>query len=628
MKLSLRNRFLIPTIVVFAVSMITASGVSYWKSRNALQDSITRQISQMAEATVKMISISFENIRLNFMYWSGDATLTTVPQDVIGETVLDASYELLKRITKDYVYFMQMAVANTKGQIVSGSVSGRIGQRISDQPYFKEALTGKVFVSKVFKDETSGDPVFYISSPLKTDDEVVGVLCGKVAVSYFSKNFIAPVKFGEQSYSYMIDKKGAILYHPDKKNIFTMDAQDSDWGREMLEKENGITHYTWKKNKKMVAFRTYEELGWIVGVSTSISEAFVSVNEVLHISIIVSGAMMLLMAGMILWVVQSAVRPIYLVIDGLTEGAEKVAAAARQIFAASLRLAEGSSEQAASSEETTSALEQMSAMTRQNARNATETNNFVKDIQRLFKKTDAFMANLRGSMGDISVASQETSKIIKTIDEIAFQTNLLALNAAVEAARAGEAGAGFAVVADEVRNLAMRSADAARNTSGLIEGVVKKIQDGSDTASKANEAFGEVAEQALKMEELISEIATSSDDQNRGIEQVNKAVTEMDKITQQNAANSEETSSASEEMKDQSEKMKAFVDDLVLLAGGRLVSAVRMDDMGGRMQFLKDERKMSPPKPVKNENKLPLRGKKMRTPEDIIPLDDNDFDDF
>jgi len=628
MKLSLRNRFLVPTLVVFAVSMITASGVSYWKSRNALQDSITRQISQMAEATVKMIDISFENIKLNFMYWSGDATLTTVAQDVIGETVLDASYKLLRRITKDYVYFRQMAVANTKGQIVSGSVSGIVGKRISDQPYFKEALAGKIFISKVLKDEASGVPVFYISSPLKMDGEVVGVLCGKVAVSYFSENFVAPVKFGEQSYSYMFDRKGTMLYHPDKKNIFKVNTSDFGWNWKMLEKENGITYYTWKENKKMVAFRTYDELGWIVGVSTDISEVFMSVNEVLHISIIVSGAMLLLMAGMILWVVQSAVRPIYLVIDGLTEGAEKVASAARQIFAASLRLAEGSSEQAASSEETTSALEQMSAMTRQNARNATETNNFVKDIQRLFKKTDAFMADLRGSMGDISVASQETSKIIKTIDEIAFQTNLLALNAAVEAARAGEAGAGFAVVADEVRNLAMRSADAARNTSELIEGVVKKIQDGSDTASKANEAFGEVAEQALKMEELISEIATSSDDQNRGIEQVNKAVTEMDKITQQNAANSEETSSASEEMKDQSEKMKAFVDDLVLLAGGRVTTAVHRDDMSDRMQFFNDKKEMPSPKPMANRSKLPLRGGEMRTPEDIIPLDDNDFDDF
>ncbi len=143
-------------------------------------------------------------------------------------------------------------------------------------------------------------------------------------------------------------------------------------------------------------------------------------------------------------------------------------------------------------------------------------------------------------MGEISTASEETQKIVKTIDEIAFQTNLLALNAAVEAARAGEAGAGFAVVADEVRNLAMRAADAAKSTAGLIEGTVKKIKDGVDLVGTTNEDFSKVAESSSKVGELLVEIAAASKEQSLGIEQINTAVTEMDKVTQQNAAGSEE----------------------------------------------------------------------------------------
>jgi methyl-accepting chemotaxis protein len=171
-------------------------------------------------------------------------------------------------------------------------------------------------------------------------------------------------------------------------------------------------------------------------------------------------------------------------------------------------------------------------------------------------------------MEEISKASEETSKIIKTIDEIAFQTNLLALNAAVEAARAGEAGAGFAVVADEVRNLALRAAEAAKNTAGLIEGTVKKVKDGGDLVSKTNDAFTEVAKGATKVGELVGEIAAASNEQAQGIEEVNKAMVEMDKTVQQSAANAEESASASEEMSAQAEQMKGVVGELGAIVGG------------------------------------------------------------
>ncbi|MGA2227579.1 MAG: methyl-accepting chemotaxis protein, partial [Syntrophobacteraceae bacterium] len=175
---------------------------------------------------------------------------------------------------------------------------------------------------------------------------------------------------------------------------------------------------------------------------------------------------------------------------------------------------------------------------------------------------------LTSSMTQISKASQEISKIIKTIDEIAFQTNLLALNAAVEAARAGEAGAGFAVVADEVRNLAMRAADAAKNTADLIESTVKKIKDGSEVVEKTSVEFSRVASSAVKMNELVGEIAAASSEQSQGIEQLNKAVGEMDQVVQRNASNAEESAAASEEMNGQAARMNGFVHDLVVIIGG------------------------------------------------------------
>jgi methyl-accepting chemotaxis protein len=210
----------------------------------------------------------------------------------------------------------------------------------------------------------------------------------------------------------------------------------------------------------------------------------------------------------------------------------------------------------------------MASMTRQNADHANQANTLMTEITRVVKESNTAMGQLNNSMKDISNASEETSKIIKTIDEIAFQTNLLALNAAVEAARAGESGAGFAVVADEVRNLAIRAAEAAKNTTNLIEGTIRKIKEGTEQVNKAGDAFQLVASSTGKMGELVGEVAEASNEQAQGIDQISKAVAEMDKVVQQNAANAEESAAASEELNAQAEQMKVYVSELVSVVGG------------------------------------------------------------
>jgi methyl-accepting chemotaxis protein len=278
------------------------------------------------------------------------------------------------------------------------------------------------------------------------------------------------------------------------------------------------------------------------------------------------------------------------IISGLAGGAEQVAAASGQVASASQSLASGASESASSLEETSASLEEMSGMTRQNSDNARQANTLAVDAsnaaeqgrdatQRMSGEINAKIASMSEAIQQIKNSTAQTARIIKTIDEIAFQTNLLALNAAVEAARAGEAGKGFAVVAEEVRNLAMRSAEAARNTSALIEEAQKNADRGvavtGDVAESLKRAveveiakgFQNTVDAVTRVKQLVAEVAAASEEQSKGIGQVNEAVSQMDKITQGNAANAEESASASEELSAQAREMAELVRELSTMVG-------------------------------------------------------------
>ncbi len=354
------------------------------------------------------------------------------------------------------------------------------------------------------------------------------------------------------------------------------------------------------------------------------------------IYILIIGLVIAVAMGMVLAIVitQGITRPINAIIASLDEAGNQVAAAANQISSASQSLAEGATEQAASLEESSSALEEMASMTRQNADNASNANQMMVQTQEQVTNGADAVVNMSSAMTEINDSSEQTSRIIGTIEEIAFQTNLLALNAAVEAARAGDAGKGFAVVADEVRNLAQRSAQAARDTAELIESTVARVKNGSAIVQELQTSFGEVEGSVKHFGGLINEISAASNEQAQGVDQVNTAVAQMDKVTQTNAANAEESASAAEELSAQASQLSSLVGELnVIVTGQQSTSGVSMSSprkpVGMTRLAAPMHHKVSSNKHLVRPTSSGSAGANLVKPNEVIPLDDDDdFEDF
>jgi methyl-accepting chemotaxis protein len=281
----------------------------------------------------------------------------------------------------------------------------------------------------------------------------------------------------------------------------------------------------------------------------------------------VIAALALLAVGLVQWLSFRISRNLGKISGSLSGMAVEIFGKANGFTATSNQLADGASQQAASLEETSASLEEMSGMTRRNAEAAQNAKGIAGKTRSAVENGAAGMQRMTAAMSGIKSSSGEISKIIKTIDEIAFQTNILALNAAVEAARAGEAGAGFAVVAEEVRALAQRSAAAARETADKIEIALHKSNEGASTSVEVEGMLTQIVQQVREMDTLVAEIATASNEQSQGIEQLTKAMSEMDRVTQSNAAGAEESASAAHELSAQSTELRSAVDQLNAFTG-------------------------------------------------------------
>lgn len=334
------------------------------------------------------------------------------------------------------------------------------------------------------------------------------------------------------------------------------------------------------------------------------------------------------------YIIRSITKPMNSVASRIGESAGQVAAASGQLSASAQQLSQGSTEQAAAIEETSSTLQEAASRLQQSSVNSGRASELSEQATDSANKGNAEMREMMDSIQEIKNSSVQIGKIIKVIDDIAFQTNILALNAAIEAARAGEAGMGFAVVAEEVRNLAQRSAQAAKDTTAIIETNIALSGRGAAVAERVHEALNTITSQAKKVNELMNEIAAASQEQSQGVEQVTKAMIQVETVTQQNAANAEESASASEELNSQAESMRKIVGELSELVNGAK-DDMSKDTLGPPIHYLETSNHPFPGK-SKNSQEPKLHAQrsqnglstdnagfktKVISPEDVIPLE-------
>ena len=484
-------------------------------------------------------------------------------------------------------------VMKKDGTRAIGTFIPRMNSDGQPNPVLAEIYKGKRYTGRAFVVNdwyiTAYDPLY------DAQGEVIGMLYVGILQDKggLVRQTILDLRIGKTGYAYVLDRQGkyVVSFEGQRDGEDISQMQDSSgvyFIKEMcsraLELKPGqiaTQRHPWQiagneaAQYRVDKFLYFAPWDWVIGASVTEEELFAAHNKIeaigrqsklTNIAVLCST----LVAAFLIWffVARMLAGRINHLSGSLMLSSGQIASASGRLFQSSRSLSEGAGEQAAALEETTASLEEMSSMNKQNAENSNQANRIMNENKIIAKEASDSMVRMSKSMEDISNASEETSKIIKTIDEIAFQTNLLALNAAVEAARAGEAGAGFAVVADEVRSLALRAAEAARNTSTLIAATAKKVSEGSQLVNDTNEAFSRLAASADKAAEFIGEIAAASNEQSQGIEQVAKAASEMDKVVQQNAIGAQDTAAGADDMKAEAGRMKTLVIELMHLVEG------------------------------------------------------------
>jgi len=536
-----------------------------------------------------------------------------------------------------------ISLLDIEGNTIYSTSAETLGVNLSDRDYFPPAVRGELTTSELFFSDVVDKNIFVFAAPVLSQGwtgGVSGVFIFAVSEDEIFNRVVANLEeLGQTADAYFVNAEGIIQTKPLKADdLIVLESEIESQAVRSL--AGPLNNHEWDFYWTGIYedFNGYQTLGTArvlnlgekpfgMIVTVSSDEIHGSIYALRNIMIIVCSVVVVLVI-LIGWLFSvSITKPILHAVKNLGEGSQQINAASGQIASASHQLASAASEQAASVAETSSTLEESSSVVKQTTENTRQAAQLSALARNSADKGNSEMSEMKSSIKEIKSSSEQMGKIIKVIDEIAFQTNILALNAAVEAARAGEAGMGFAVVAEEVRNLAQRSAQAAKDTSAIIETNIKLSQHGSEVVKRVADALGDIVMQTKKVSELMDEITAASQEQTQGITQIAKAISQIEQATQENSATAEEAAASSEELSAQANSVKDIVMQLVRLVNG--ASRREMQEVGIISSPINTENARSFRNTAyigQQEKKNVLNTRPIRKtikPADVIPLEDD-----
>ncbi len=578
-----------------AMVLIVCGGlaaISYAIASNALSESVEDSMQLLVKQGASTVRARIENY---YQQLEGLVSNSLFQDYNANKAQIE---DILVRKAKEWGY-KEIFYVNASGIAVNRNIN------VSAREYFQKAVSGKNSISDPMISKADNSMAVFVAVPIKNSaGAVTGVLVSNLDGNDLS-SMIADLKFAKTGRAFMINGSGTIVAHYNKDTVLAQEnnielskndknlAELAALMTKMTKGEKGIGQYYYKG---MLKYLSYDQVGagtsWSIALAAPKDEVFESVYTLAKLMAIASGVLVILSVLGAVFISGTISRPIRRAVgyaDKLAEGdltfavdekdlkgkdelgvlarsfkkiadnmnevmfsisnaAEQVSSGARQIADSSMSLSQGATEQASSLEQLSASIEEISVQTSQNAGHAQNADKIAAEACKNANNGSKRMEDLLGAMSDINASSNSISRIIRVIDDIAFQTNILALNAAVEAARAGQYGKGFAVVAEEVRNLAARSANAAKETTALIEGSMVNVENGAKIAQETAEALKSIVAGIEDVARLVKDIATASNEQATGISQVTLGISQVSTVVQANSAVSEESAASSEEM--------------------------------------------------------------------------------